>query len=67
MFIDVKLNGLRHLLARARAALAGEPDPTGSDGVPAGELPSDGHFPWDAYDQLSDTPGSWLAAKAAPS
>jgi hypothetical protein len=87
MFIDVRLNGLRHLLAKAAAELAGEPDPaegpaghraedraqaveprhrSGSRAIPLGSM-GGRQFPWEVDCQLSDTPGSWLAAKAEPS
>jgi hypothetical protein len=84
MFIDIRLNGLRHLLAKTLALLAGRsdpavvgpgdasepPDPTpwaGSGGLPSGEVLDGIRFPAEAQVQLSEMPGSWLAARAAPS
>jgi hypothetical protein len=82
MFIDIRLNGLRHLVAKTGSVLAGTSDPTevgfddtirpndpipgaGWGGLPSGVL--DGiRFPGDPEFQLSETPGSRLAARAAP-
>jgi hypothetical protein len=84
MFIDIRLNGLRHLLTKTRAVLDGRShpaeveiddithpaDPTpgaGWGGIASGDVLDCIRFPGEARVQLSESPGSWLAARAAPS
>jgi hypothetical protein len=68
MFIDIRLNGLRHVLAKTAAVLAGTPDRTdhGFDDTirPVDPRPG-GRFSEDARARRSDAPGTWLVAKPA--
>jgi hypothetical protein len=83
MFIDIRLNGLHLLTkTRAVLAGRSDPtevgfddavlpaDPTpcaGSAGIISGDVLDWVRFPEEAQFQLSEVPGSWLAARAAPS
>jgi hypothetical protein len=82
MFIDNRLNELRHLLTKTVAVLVGRSDRTRQKfddavlpvdpkpGVGSGYIPSQGTRDGGRFRpdlQSSATPGSWLAARAAPS
>jgi hypothetical protein len=84
MFIDIRLNGLRHLLTKTLAVLAARSEPAavgsdrtawpadstpgaGSGGLSSGDVLDCIRFPGESRVQLSETPGSGLAARAAPS
>ena len=85
MFIDIRLNGLRHLLAKIGGGTGGRTDRTGRAvrrhhpdrsirrpvparaAIASGDVLDRIRFPGDAQVQLSEMPGSWLAARAAPS